>query len=151
MSRNIYNNSQQPIQTERILSALSYLTYGLIGIIWLIIAYIRKIQLRQFLNFNIVQSIIISLLISAIYLILNFIESFLSLLNYIPYVGTFINSIFQFFIFYIAGFAIIRIGIFSFSLLSLFFLILIMYTGIWPFLGKTPEIPYITNNIRRLL
>ncbi len=151
MSRNIYNNSQQPIQTERILSALSYLTYGLIGIIWLIIAYIRKIQLRQFLNFNIVQSIIISLLISAIYLILNFIESFLSLLNYIPYVGTFINSIFQFFIFYIAGFAIIRIGIFSFSLLSLFFLILIMYTGIWSFLGKTPEIPYITNNIRRLL
>ena len=151
MSRNFYNNSQQPIQTERILSALSYLTYGFIGVIWLIIAYIKKIQLRQFLNFNIVQSIIISLLITAIYLVLNFIDSFLELVGHIPYIGTWISSIFQFFIFYISGFAIIRIGIFSFSLLSLLFLILIIYTVIWSFLGKTPEIPYITANIRRLL
>ena len=151
MSRNFYNITQKPIQTEKILSALSYLTYGTIGIIWLIIAYFKKIQLKQFLYFNIIQSIIISLLITAIYLIFNLLERILALLNYIPYVGTFINSIFQFFIFYIAEFTIIHIGIFSFSLLSLSFLALIIYTSIWSFLGKIPEIPYITNNIRRLL
>ena len=151
MSRNFYNNSQKPIQAEKILSALSYLTYGTIGIIWLIIAYIKKIQLRQFLNFNIVQSIIISLLITAVYLILSLLENILALLNYIPFVGTFINSIFQFFIFYIVGFTIIRIGIFNFSLLSLAFLFLIIYTVIWSFMGKIPEIPFITNNIKRLL
>ncbi len=148
MSRNFYNNSQKPIQAEKILSALSYLTCGTIGIIWLIIAYFRKIQLRQFLNFNIVQSIIISLLITAIYLVLSLLENILSLLNYIPYIGTFINSIFQFFIYYISAFIIPGIG---FSLLQLLFLFIIGYTTIWSFLGKIPEIPVISQNIRRLL
>ena len=138
MSRNFYNNAQQPIQAEKILSALSYLTGGTVGIIWLIVAYFKKMPLRAFLHFNIIQSIIISFIITAI-----------SLLNYIPFIGTFINSIFQFFIFFIAGFTI-PIGL-DFSLLSLFFLGLAVYTAIWSFMGKIPEIPIITKNIRRLI
>ena len=133
------------------MSALSYITFGTIGLIWLIIAYFKKIQLRQFLNFNIVQSVVVSLLITAVSIILSLLESFLELLKHIPIIGTWRNSFFQFIIFYIAGFPIIRLGIFNFSLLHIVFLVFIAYVAILSFMGKIPEIPYITKNIRRLL
>lgn len=78
----------KPYAIERLLSAGTYLTAGLVGFIWLIIAALIRKQVRPFLMYHIMQSIFLSIafflisqLASLVYVILYRIP----VINAIPY------------------------------------------------------------------
>ena len=80
--------SRQIYPIERIISALSYLTAGFAGFVWLIIASIMKKHVTQFLLYHILQSIFLSIayfllatLAELVYVVLYKI----ALINAIPY------------------------------------------------------------------
>ena len=81
------SNDLYPI--ERILSALTYLTAGMAGFIWMIIAALLKKRVTPFLMYHIMQSIFLSIayfiltkLCSLVYIILYKIP----LINAMPYI-----------------------------------------------------------------
>lgn len=52
--------SRKPYAIERIISAASYLTAGLIGVIWFVVALLLRKQVTPFLMYHMMQSIFIS-------------------------------------------------------------------------------------------
>ena len=60
---------------EKFISIVSYFTMGLFGLFWLILAYSVKKKLRYFLQYNIVQSLLISILLAIFNLLIDIIFS----------------------------------------------------------------------------
>ena len=48
---------EEPFLIEKIVAALSYLTMGMAGFIWLLISLFTKVRLKSFLQYHIFQSI----------------------------------------------------------------------------------------------
>ena len=67
------NNIISPI--EKIISVLSYVTMGIAGLLWLILAYFLKKKLRYFLMYNIAQSMIIAIILAIFKLLTDIILS----------------------------------------------------------------------------
>lgn len=76
--------SRQIYPIERIISALSYLTAGFAGFIWLIVASILKKHVTQFLLYHILQSIFLSI---AYFLLATFAELIYVILYKIPFIN----------------------------------------------------------------
>ena len=76
--------SRQIYPIERIISALSYLTAGFAGFIWLIVASILKKHVTQFLLYHILQSIFLSI---AYFLLATFAELIYVILYKIPLIN----------------------------------------------------------------
>jgi len=146
MSNIIHNFEKLPSMPERLLSALAYISFGAVGIILLIASALMKTNLRPFVKFNVYQSILIGFAFAILQVTFDLITAFLQLFNYIPVIGTFLNSLFLFIIYYLMGFPIL----FGMPLLKLIILILIIYLTIVTFRGKTPYLPIISNAIRRI-
>ena len=147
MSNNVYNLKNIPSMPERILSALAYLTFGFVGIILLIISAITKTSLKQFVKFNIFQSVLIGFLFAFVQVTYNVFAAIFNLIGYIPIIGRFINSLFQFIVYYLMGFPLFM----GFSLLSLVIILLVLYLTIITLLGKFPYIPLLSNIIKGFL
>jgi len=147
MSNSIYNLNKVPSMPERILSALAYFTYGILGIILIILSAFLKIGLKPFVKFNCYQAILIGFIFGFLQLTYNIIAGFFQLLTIIPFIGPFLNSLFQFIIFYLMSFPLM-IGM---SLLQLAILALILYLAIFTLIGKDPYIPYISDAIKKVM
>ncbi len=145
MSNNIHNFNKIPSMPERVLSALAYFSFGIVGIILIIASAIMKIGLKPFVKFNAYQSILIAFIFWGIQLTFDLIVGILQLLNFIPFIGSFLNSFFYFIVFYLMGFPIL----FGFSLLASALIILLLYLTIMTFKGKTPYLPWISNLVKR--
>ena len=76
--------SRQIYPIERIISALSYLTAGFAGFIWLIVASVLKKHVTQFLLYHILQSIFLSI---AYFLLATFAELIYVILYKIPFIN----------------------------------------------------------------
>ncbi len=130
-----YRDSE-PLPLERLIAALSYLTMGLIGFIWMILGAILKLGLKPFLKFHIFQSIFLSILF---YLLSSAVSLVLGLLSYIPFIGGIISTI----TFYIAT------PLFGpFSFLNLIFITFIAYLIITSLRGKFSYIPWVSDIIK---
>lgn len=70
----------KPEPIERIIAPLSYLTMGMVGFIWLIIALFSKVRLKPFLQYHIFQSIFLSILFAVISLLIGWISNILSII-----------------------------------------------------------------------
>ena len=70
-----------PFMVERIVAALTYLTMGMVGFIWLIIGLFTKARLKPFLQYHIFQSIFISLGFAVLSILIGWISN---LLSFIP-------------------------------------------------------------------
>ena len=130
---------------ERILSSLAYLTLGTVGLVMIIASAIMKTSLKPFVKFNSYQSILLGVIfvfIKVTFIVLSAIFNFIS---YIPFVGSFLNSIFQFIIYYIMGFPILL----GYSFLALLIMTLILYLTVLCFMGKVSYIPYISDVLKR--
>lgn len=83
-------NNTMPKISERILAALTYLSGGMIGIIWLIVTSIRGNLPSRFGLYHIMQAIFISLC----YVIINWIFwTIMDLLSYIPFLNRLLRQI----------------------------------------------------------
>ena len=130
---------------EKIISVLSYFSMGIIGLLWIIFAYVCKRNLKYFLMYNISQSMIISIILAIIKLCFS---TILSLLSFIPFLN-FITAVINF----VISLKIIRFypsGI-SFTLFELFVFILLIYIVTGVILGRIFYIPILSKFMNKFM
>ncbi len=137
----MYNNSyrlnpDKPYFMEKLVSALSYLTMGFVGFIYLVIVILTKKNLKPFLKYHIFQSIFISI---GYYLLTIFIGLVCNILLFIPI----INKITTMILYYTT----INI-IFGCSIIGLFVYAVLFYLVITSFQGKYSYIPWVSDIIK---
>ena len=137
----MYNNSyrlnpDKPYFMEKLVSALSYLTMGFVGFIYLVIVILTKKNLKPFLKYHIFQSIFISI---GYYLLTIFIGLVCNILLFIPL----INKITTMILYYTT----INI-IFGCSIIGLFVYAVLVYLVITSFQGKYSYIPWVSDIIK---
>lgn len=129
-------NSINPL--ERVIAAASYLTAGMAGFIWMILAALMKKNIKPFLMFHILQAIFISI---AYFLFIELYKLLFIVLVKIPL----INSMFLFFNGVIFNPLPIMFGM---SLMQIFTSTVILYLAITSFMGQYSYIPYVSEIIK---
>ena len=127
--------SNKPYAIERILSAATYLTAGMVGFVWLIIAALTKKRVTPFLMYHIIQSIFLSILYYLVSILGELIYVILyriPLVNAIPY---FINLPLPF--------------LFNFSIIQAFTTTVILYLAITSGLGYYSYLPWVSDIVRQ--
>ena len=123
---------------ERIISAASYLTAGMAGFIWLIIAAFMKKSIKSFLMFHIMQSIFLSI---AYFIFIELYKLIFIILVKIPLINTltlFINSV-----------IFNPLPLFwGMSLMQIFTSVIILYLAITSFMGQFSYIPWVSDIIK---
>ena len=137
------NSNYKVLPIEKIISLLSYFTMGIVGLIWSIIAFATKKQMRFFLKYNIIQSIFISIVLAVFKLVLDIILSILAL---IPFLTSAIATINWF-----ISIKVISIFYFSFSIFELLIYLLLIYISIGILIGKIFYIPVLSNIINKTI
>ena len=125
--------SRQVYPIERIIASTSYLTAGMVGFVWLIIAAVMRKHATQFVMYHIMQSIFISILY---FLLSTFAELVYVILYRIPV----INAI-PYYINMPLGFA------FGLSIIQLITTVIILYLAITAFMGMFSYIPWVSDII----
>lgn len=119
---------------DRIISATTYLTAGGVGFVWLIISALMKKNVSQFMMFNIMQSIFISILFFILQIGFQLVYSILyriPLINAIP--------------FYLSMPIPILFGL---SIVQAFTTFIILYLAIVALLGGFSYLPWVSDVIR---
>lgn len=129
-------NEVNPI--ERVISCASYLTAGMAGFVWLIIAAFMKKNIKSFLMYHIMQSIFLSI---AYFLIIELYKLVFIAFAKIP--------IFNVIIFFINGFLFNPLPLFwGLSLLQVFTTTVILYLSVTSFMGIYTYIPWVSDIIK---
>ena len=117
-------NSSQPSMIERIVAALTYLTMGFAGFIWLILGLFTKANLKHFMQYHIFQSIFISITL----VLLSYIISFLTnILSFIPLINKLVAQI---------TFLLNMPILFDYSLIQTGIYVVLIYLAITSFMGR---------------
>lgn len=139
------HNQVNVLPIEKIISILSYLSMGIIGLLWLILSYFMKKRLRYFLMYNITQSMVIAIFLAILKLTLNIIFSIFAIIPFLNILAAKIN--------YIISVKILTLPMLnlSFNIFEIILHILLIYIIIGIFSGRIFYIPYLTNLISRLM
>uniref|UniRef100_UPI0040263E1B hypothetical protein n=1 Tax=Candidatus Stercorousia sp. TaxID=3048886 RepID=UPI0040263E1B len=124
-----------PYMIEKIIAALTYLTMGMVGFIWLIVGLFTKARLKPFLQYHIFQSIFISLAFAVLSTLISWISN---LLSFIPIINRIVAQI---------TFLLNMPLIFDYSLLQFVIYIFIIYLAVTAFIGKYSYIPWVSDII----
>ncbi len=126
-----------PSLLDRIISFISYYTFGIFSIIWIIFANLTGRKISPFLSYNIYQAIFISVILAMISLIYDIAINFMSVIpivgNIVKNIHLFLNATPLYFGFTITGF-IVTIFISILAIVSLF--------------GKRPKVPFVSDIIK---
>ena len=126
----------EPRMIERIIAPLSYLTAGLVGFVWLIIATFSKYKgVRPFLKYHIFQSIFLYL---AYFLLCYFLGALLNILSIIPFINVVVLRI---------NFYLNMSLVFGYSAIQILCYTVVFYLVITSFQGKYSYLPWISNII----
>lgn len=124
-----------PLLIEKIIAALSYITFGFVGFFWLLLGIFTKNSLRPYLKYHIFQSIFISI---AYFLLSQFLGLIMNILSMIPLVNQLVLQL----TFYLnAPF------IFDFSVIQIFVYSIIIYLVATCLQGKFSYLPWISEII----
>lgn len=126
----------QPLLIERIIAALSYITFGFVGFIWLLIGIFTKSSLRPFLKYHIFQSIFISFAYLIISLLLGIVMNVLSIIPLI-------NQLVLQFTFYLNAPLL-----FGFSLIQILVNAVLIYLAFTSLQGQYSYIPWVSEIIK---
>lgn len=124
-----------PFMIERIVAALTYLTMGMVGFIWLIIGLFTKARLKPFLQYHIFQSIFISLGFALLSILIGWLSN---LLSFIPVINQIVAQI---------TFWLNMPLIFDYSLIQALIYLFLIYLVITSFIGKYSYIPWVSDII----
>ena len=127
---------EKPYMIERIVSALSYLTSGFIGFIWLLLGIFTKSNVRPFLKYHIFQSIFLAI---AYFLACQILGMLASVINFIPIFRNILSMVI---------FPIMMPLIFGFSILQILIYTFIFYLVVTSFMGRYSYIPWISDIIK---
>ena len=121
---------------ERIISALSYLTFGMAGVVWIIVSYIVKNRMSAFCSYNVYQSIFFAIFI---YILSLFCSIVAGLLGAVPFLGGLINDFVMFFT---------QTPVyFGYTLWGLIVFAIVCYLALFSLLGRYPYLPFISDVI----
>lgn len=129
-------SQNQPVLMEKLVAAFSYITFGFVGFIWLLIGLFTKKTLRPYLQYHIFQSIFISI---AYFLLSAFLGLIMNILSIIP----FVNQLILQFTFYLNAPLF-----FGFSLIQGVIYVIIAYLVLTSFQGKFSYLPWISDIIK---
>ena len=127
--------SAKPFMIERIVAALSYITMGFAGFIWLIIGLFTKANLRPFMQYHIFQSIFISIAYCLLCMMLGFL---MNILSFIPFINRLVAQITFFFNAPFFGY---------YSLIQVVLYGIVIYLAVTSFMGLYSRIPWISDII----
>ncbi len=116
---------------------------GIVGLLWLLFAYFTRNKVKFFLKYNIIQSIVISVLLAIFNLTLDIILSLLAKIPLLDFVAAAINIILQF--------QIIKIFNLSLSIVGLFVFLVLTYIIIGIVLGRIFYVPYLSPIMQRTM
>ena len=133
-------NNEIPTIFDRLISAVSYLSMGMVGFIWLVFSMVMGKPPKYFVRFHIYQSIFVSILLYVANMLFSIM---LGLIKIIPFIG----SVVLFFEYYIFQNPII----FGYSLIECAVLLLIIYLTGSALLGKYGELPWVSENIKKMV
>lgn len=123
-----------PSASDRVISILTYFTFGIFGLIWLVFANLAKKRISHFLAFNIYQSIFVSILLAIISLLYGIAINFISV---IPFVGKFAILFDRFFN--------QTPMYFSYTVSGLLVTLLVVYFSLFCLVGRKPFIPIVSD------
>lgn len=135
-----YNYNNNILPAEKTIAVLSYLSFGFVGFIWIVLGAFLKQNLKQFLKYHIYQSIFLSILF---FIVSNLIIMVLNLLGFIP----FVNAIIGLFVFYLSV-SLFSIGSVHFSIIQLVILGFMIYLSTGVIKGKYTFVPWVSNIIK---
>ena len=128
-------NSVNPL--ERVIAASSYLTAGMVGFIWWIIAVLIKKNVKQFLIYHIMQSIFISIayfIFIELYKLVFVIVAKIPIINaFMFFINTVINNPLPLFM--------------GLSLIQVLTTTIIFYLAVTSFMGMYTYIPWVSDII----
>ena len=122
---------------ERLLSAVSYVTAGIVGLIFYVIAVLMRKHLSYFLRYNILQSIFLSFLYFTCSLIVGFV---CNILLVIPIVNAITSWIILFFNRPVLG---------SYSIIQMILVAIVVYLSLYSLRGKYPRIYWVSGVIEK--
>jgi hypothetical protein len=124
-----------PYMIEKIIAALTYITMGMAGFIWLIVGLFTKARLKPFLQYHIFQSIFISLGFTVLSIFIGWLSN---LLSFIPLINRLVAQV---------TFLLNMPLIFDYSLLQSIIYAILIYLAITAFMGKYSYIPWVSDII----
>lgn len=128
--------SKTPVSIgDRIISVISYVTAGWVGLIYMVILYFMKKPSSLFLRYNVFQSIFISFFYFLLCMIFGFISN---ILLQIPL----INALVSWFILLFN-----RPVIFEYSAIQSFVMGLFIYMSVMALMGKIPRVYWVSRII----
>lgn len=126
----------QPLLMEKIIAALSYITFGFVGFMWMLLGIFTKNNIRPYLKYHIFQAIFLSI---AYFLLSYFIGMIMSILSLIPFVNQLVLQM----TFYLnAPF------VFGFSIIQSLIYGVIIYLVATSFQGQLSYLPWVSDIIK---
>lgn len=125
--------------SEKVLSVLSYLTFGIVGFLWIFLANIKKKKIKYFLSYHIYQSIFIAVLLTLINYLFSTLFFICSKIPFIGIVSATIN--------YYLSVKIISIFGFQSTLVYLAVMFLKIYLIVGVIMGRYLYIPFVTKTM----
>ncbi len=123
--------------SDKFVSALTYITLGWAGIIYLIYLYFRKKSSTRFVRFNTIQAIFLTLLVVVLSMFFRLILGLLAMVPIIQILVAHIEFIFN------------RPILFDYSFIQLCITVLMAYTVIMSLMGKYPKIYKISEILEK--
>lgn len=125
--------------SEKILSILSYMTFGIVGFLWIFLASIKKRKIKYFLSYHIYQSIFIAVLLTLFNYLFDALFFICSKIPFIDIVSATIN--------YYLSVKIISVFGFQSTLVYLAVLFLKIYLIVGVIMGRYLYIPFVTKTM----
>ena len=137
----MYNNSyrlnpDKPYFMEKLVSALSYLTMGFVGFIYLVIVILTKKNLKPFLKYHIFQSIFISI---GYFLLCQLLGMLGTIVSYIPFVNNLVLMV---------AYLLNAPILFGISIIQVLIYTLIIYLVVTSMQGRYSYLPWISDIIK---
>lgn len=129
--------------SEKTVAVLSYITFGIVGFIWLVFANLKKRKIKCFLSYHIYQSIFIAVLLT---LLNYFFEILFGIFSKIPFL-----EMFSAIINYIFTVKIISVFGFQSTIVYLAVLILKIYLIVGVILGRNFYLPFVTKTVNYMM
>ena len=129
--------SKKPYAIERILAALTYLSAGFVGVVWLIIAALSKKRVTNFLMYHIMQCIFLTI---AYFLLTEFGKMIFFILYKIPIINMLLSNI-QYYLNLLSSF------VFGLTFVQLITTTIILYLAITSFMGYYSYLPWVSDII----
>lgn len=127
--------SERPFLIERIVAALSYITMGFAGFIWLILGIFTKSQLRPFTQYHIFQSIFLAIAYFLLSIMCGFV---LNILSFIPFINRLVAQV----TFYL------NTPLFGqYSLIQTVVYAIVIYLAVTSFMGQYSRFPWVSDII----